>query len=406
MPNPYPWSKRIIEWTQGSTAYLSVVFTWHLPQAYQRAAHYAAAGYTVRAGGPAVALMPDYLASIAQIGGHVPAVHRHNPAATFTSRGCPRQCAFCPVPILEGDLVELTDWHPQPCVVDNNLLACSNAHFDRVVDRLKPLPHVDFTQGLDARFLTTHHAQRLAELRLHRIRLAWDRTRYENQVHTAIQRLRTAGIPKKTIRVYVIFGFHDSPDDALYRFNTLKRHWGIDPIPMRYQPLTGTKKNAYVDPGWTDRELRKMQSYWWRTRWYGSIPYEQFDPFKTPEDAVTIPEGYRSVREAAAITQTSRNTIYQWVYKDLLPHVRHEGHIYVDVDAVPACRQRDRISTKIPPPLPEDKLITIKQAHAISGIPVRTIHNYASTGQITAVQHGTIWYVSLENLQAITNTSN
>ena len=359
----------------------------------------------MRAGGPAVALMPDYLAAVAQVGGQVPeALPRHNPAATFTSRGCPRKCTFCPVPILEGDLVELSTWEPKPLVLDNNLTACSRAHFDRVIDKLLPLPHVDFTQGLDARFLTTHHAQRLAELNLHRVRIAWDRTQYEPSVYRAIQTLRAAGIPKRVIRVYVIFGFEDTPEDALYRFQTLKFQWGINPMPMRYQPLTGTEKNAYVDPNWTDYELRKMQKYWWRTRWYGAIPYEDFDPYKIQEDDVTIPDGYRPVREAAAITQTAKNTLYQWVAAGLLPHVKHNGHYYVQVEAVANCRQRDRISTNVPPPLPEDRLVTTNQAHAITGVPLRTITHYAKTQKIHAVKHNGVWYVSVEDLNALTPT--
>ena len=100
-------------------------------------------------------------------------------------------------------------------------------------------------QGLDARLLTDHHARRLAELDIHRVRLAWDHTRDEQAIHDAIQRLRRAGITKHAIGVYVLVGFDDTPDDAIYRCDTLKRKWGIDPRPMRYQPLDTIKKNSY-----------------------------------------------------------------------------------------------------------------------------------------------------------------
>lgn len=45
----------------------------------------------MRAGGPAVSLMPEMLADVAELGGEVDALPRHNPMATFTTRGCVRQ---------------------------------------------------------------------------------------------------------------------------------------------------------------------------------------------------------------------------------------------------------------------------------------------------------------------------
>jgi len=151
-------------------------------------------------------------------------------------------------------------------VCDDNLLACSRRHFDRVVDSLKGIREVDFCQGLDATLLTPHHAQRLAELHLYRVRLAWDDIRLESKVMDAVDLLLHAGIPMYKIRVYVLVGFDDSPEDARYRCETLKKR-GIRPNPMRYQPLDALRKNSYVAPGWTERQLRDFMRYWARQRW-------------------------------------------------------------------------------------------------------------------------------------------
>ena len=131
--------------------YLSVPFTWLLPEA--RAAAVAYSGPVRVGSGPAVDLMPDYLADVAQVGGEspIPPLAIHNPLATFTTRGCPNRCPFCAVPLIEGDLRELEDWPVRPIICDNNLLAASLKHFDKVIDRLKTLPWVDFNQGLEAR---------------------------------------------------------------------------------------------------------------------------------------------------------------------------------------------------------------------------------------------------------------
>lgn len=269
------WGNGLAEWIEVDTAYLSVPFTWSLPGAYQRACWLRAQGYLVRAGGPAVALMPGYLADVAEIGGKVDALPHHNPDATFTSRGCIRRCPFCAVPRIEGDLRELDDWPARAIVCDNNLLACSRRHFDRVIDRLKPLTGIDFNQGLDARLLTPYHAGRLAELDLYAVRLAWDDVGLADQFYDAWAMLRIAGIPARLIRVYVLIGFDDTPDDARHRLEAV-RGLGTRPNPMRYQPLDATRKNSYVAPGWTERLLRRYMKYWSRLRWYGQIPFDQW----------------------------------------------------------------------------------------------------------------------------------
>lgn len=269
------WTYHFAEWIEDNTAYLSVVFSWDLAAAYQRAVWLKQAGYNVKAGGPAVMLNPDYLSDIAKIGGDVNALPHHNPQATFTSRGCIRQCPFCAVPRIEGELVELDDWEPKPIVCDNNLLACSQRHFDTVIERLKTLHCVvDFNQGLDARLLTKYHAGRLAELDGH-IRLAWDWISMENTVMAALQKLAEAGIPRRNIGVYVLIGFQDTPEDALYRLQTLK-DLDIYPYPMRYQPLDAIRYNQYVGEHWTHRELSRFHRYWSTLRRFGGIPFAEY----------------------------------------------------------------------------------------------------------------------------------
>lgn len=264
-----------MEWTTGTDAFLSVVFTWDLPEAYQRAVWLRQMGYSIHAGGPACGLMPDYLADVAEVNGRaIPALERHNPLATFTSRGCIRRCPFCAVWRVEGKLRELDDWPLRPIVCDNNLLACSQAHFDRVVDRLKPLAGIDFNQGLDARLLTPYHAGRLAELDC-MVRLAFDSVGYEFQFMQAYEMLRAAGFPKKRIRVYVLVGFDDTPGDALYRLRTV-RALGIKPNPMRYNPLDTLQRDSYVGPGWTGSELTRYVRYWSNLRFFGAVPFELF----------------------------------------------------------------------------------------------------------------------------------
>jgi radical SAM superfamily enzyme YgiQ (UPF0313 family) len=101
------WPKDIVTWLEGNIAFVSVPFTWLLPAAYSRCVWYKQQGYTVRAGGPAVSLIPEYLADVAQVGGEVDALPRHNSEAGRSTTGCNRGCWFCAVPKTEGDLTEL-----------------------------------------------------------------------------------------------------------------------------------------------------------------------------------------------------------------------------------------------------------------------------------------------------------
>lgn len=272
---PSNWASGFIEWTEGNTAFLSVVFSWQLQEAYQRAVWWRQLGYEVKAGGPAVALNSSIISDVADIECILSALARHNPDATFTSRGCIRKCSFCAVPKIEGELVELDDWPIRPIVCDNNLLACSRKHFDSVIDKLKGVSDVDFNQGLDARLLTKYHAGRLAELKLKYVRLAWDHIKTENQFLESFQTLMNTGIPPSKIRVYVLFGFHDTPEDTLYRMKTIRKLKAL-PNPQRYQPLDAKNKNKYIDPNWTKRELKRYSRYWSRLKYWSHIPFEEW----------------------------------------------------------------------------------------------------------------------------------
>ena len=107
--NSSGWKRTLVEWGDDDTIYLSVVFSWQLQEAYQSAVWHRMNGFKIKVGGPAVELQPDFFVDVAdQVGSDYPdAVAKHNQNATFTSRGCVRQCKFCAVPKTEGHLVEL-----------------------------------------------------------------------------------------------------------------------------------------------------------------------------------------------------------------------------------------------------------------------------------------------------------
>jgi len=273
------WTKKLLEWTDRDRAYLSVVFTWQLPEAWSRCVWYKQQGYQVQVGGPAVALFPDYLKQVASVNGAViDALPRHNGEATRFSTGCINACPFCAVPVTEGALREHKG-EPRPIVCDNNLLACSRRHFDYVIDTLKPVKGVDMNQGLDCRLLSPYHVDRLRELRLYCIRFAWDHIKEEPRLMRAIGLCLKAGIPKSKIRVYVLVGYYDTPEDALYLMQTLKDMGLRKNSPMRFQEIKGDKalvKDSYLEPTWTEYEMKRFMHYWFRQAWVSNIPYDDW----------------------------------------------------------------------------------------------------------------------------------
>lgn len=264
------WKKGVVSWTKDQVLYLSVPFTWMLGKAEEIAKEHDG---KVVAGGPAVKLVGAPWADEVRDKAPRDVLKMHNPDATFTTRGCIRGCGFCAVPRIEGKFRELKRWKVRPVECSNNFLASSKVHIERVITSFLDLPWVDFNQGLDARIFTPWHAEQLARLKNPRVRFAFDYIGMESKVAHAIITGKKAGLSR--FSVYVLIGFRDTPDDALYRLK-LVRSWGVFPFPMRYQPLDCTEKNDYVGLGWDAETLEDMVYFYSRLVWFRGIKFEDY----------------------------------------------------------------------------------------------------------------------------------
>ncbi len=264
------WPKGLLIWEDETTRYISVPFTWLMPAAKQEIIQSQLFGdRKIRVGGPAVDLMPDYLAGIgADVGGSIPGVlQRFNPLATKTSTGCPLKCKFCSVPIVEGAMNELGEWPDLPIICDNNFLQCTQPHFDKVCDRLEKWGWADFNQGLDCRRLTDYHVERLKRIGKVQYRLALDNTKLKNLWQKAFDRLRAADIPRRSIGSYIIIGFDSGVEDAWDRCKWVDDN-GARPYPMWFHPLDSLERNvvtkAQADLGWNDYERRRIMQWFYQ----------------------------------------------------------------------------------------------------------------------------------------------
>jgi hypothetical protein len=257
----YQWRKGIVTWVKGNTLYISVPFTWLMDDAKKMKDKWK--GDCI-IGGSGLMSPSEYI--------ETEPILYHNPCATFTTRGCVNKCSFCAVPKLEGDLREIDNFRPAPLICDNNLLAASRKHIRKVVDSLKQFPFVDFNQGLEAKRFTPDVADMLGELNC-KVRFAFDYIGDESTVKKAIDLCKERST--KDIHVYCLIGFNDTPDDARNRLELI-RSWGVLPNPMRYQPLDTARKDSYVAPHWTDRQLTDMVRYYSRLIWLGHIPFYEY----------------------------------------------------------------------------------------------------------------------------------
>lgn len=265
------WPKTYSSWIENDTLYISIPFTWELPEIeatlIKRSFHYS----SIVVGGPAIYLMPDYFSAyeLVSVKREYPGIlQKINPLATRTTTGCPNKCKFCGVNIIEpGGFTELDDWPDLPILCDNNLLASSPSHFDKVMDRLVKWEGVDFNQGLDASLLTPYHARRIAELKHPMVRLSLDSYGERDIWSKAFECLLDNGVKKKQIRTYILIGFNDSPEMAWEQCNWI-REKGVVPNPQWFHELSALAKNQVTpkqkENGWTDRERVKIMRWFYK----------------------------------------------------------------------------------------------------------------------------------------------
>lgn len=206
--------------------HLSVTFTADLRKAESLAKSWSHVA-PVKIGGPAMG----------EAGGDFAPGMYLKPGYVITSRGCPNRCWFCSVWRREGETVRelpITDgWN----VLDDNLLACSDGHFEAVLAMLSRQKHrAEFTGGLEAARLTDWHVERLARLkpRLNQMFFAYDTPDDLEPLRRASYMLKEAGFTDHHMRCYVLIGYQkDTLSEAVRRFN-ITMDLGYMPMSMLY----------------------------------------------------------------------------------------------------------------------------------------------------------------------------
>ncbi len=276
------WTGGYAEWNDEDTAYLSIAFTWLLDHAYTRAVYLKSEGYRVRAGGPGLFTRKHYLDDVAEIGGDLPdAVTRHNPMATFASRGCPVGCWFCIVPKMEGkDFTMIDNFVVRPVLCDNNLSALPGDFQDHIVARYQTenVPLLDANSGFEPRTFTEEVFERWKPINKGPWRFAYDDQGDGPHVERVMKMLKGVSTHRK--RVYVLIGNEpfDSCMDRIYKVLS----WGGEPYAQPYMKLNALVKKPKVRFDWTLSLLRDVQRW---TNLYRFWRNTTFDEYLGPKKA-------------------------------------------------------------------------------------------------------------------------
>lgn len=211
--------------------FVSCTFTWDKKKAVELARAWAMNFRNVQVGGPAFN---------AHSGEFVPGRFVKE-GVTFTSRGCPKRCPWCLVPLREGKIRELKI-QPGYIVQDNNLLACSRGHIEKVFEMLAGQKRgAQFKGGLDIDYLQPWHIELLKKIKVAELWVSCDTMADMSKLDKAADLFSDFSIEKK--RCYVLIGYNGENQavaqercKAVYRKGLLpyaQLYRGVDAGPSR-----------------------------------------------------------------------------------------------------------------------------------------------------------------------------
>lgn len=269
------WIKGVAHWREGENAFISVAFTWRLPEARRVVDYYRALGCHVRVGGPAVFTQGKYIADIAEVGGSVPdAISRHNPLATRASRGCPVGCWFCTVPKMDGKIFTLLpDFPVRPILCDDNLSALPAAYQCHIIDRYRrfEIPLLDANSGFEPATFDRDVFERWRPILKGPWRFGFDEATEGENVARVFGILKD--IPPRRKQVYTMIG-HEPFAVCMDRIAKVIASGG-EPYAQPYMKLNALTRDPHIRHDWTAQKLRHVQR-WVNRRIWRKAPFDEY----------------------------------------------------------------------------------------------------------------------------------
>ena len=207
---------------QYDEAHISITFTWDIDKGGRLAEAWKTHARVVKVGGVAI----DGESTEPFVSG----MYLKN-GVTITSRGCPNSCSFC---IIKNDIIEFEDFPEGNIVQDNNLLACSDSHWRKVMKMLSTQKRIEIKGGLEPCRLTIEKARDLRKLDIASLWLACDSDNNIKQLKKSVDILKEVGFTNSHLYCYVLIGKEELRIRAV-------RESGAMPFAQLYQEPTRTQ---------------------------------------------------------------------------------------------------------------------------------------------------------------------
>lgn len=137
---------------------------------------------------------------------------------------------------------------------------------EKYFKRLKRMRIIDFNQGVDARLVTDKKMEKLAEINIRPLRIAFDHYSMKDTYSAAIRTAAKHGITD--LSNYLLYNFEDEPDDLFNRMKInvdLCEELGVTiySFPMKYHPIDDPDffdNRQYIGEHWNRKFIRSIQA--------------------------------------------------------------------------------------------------------------------------------------------------
>lgn len=137
--------------------------------------------------------------------------------------------------------------------------------YEKYRNKSPRLRYVDFNQGTDCRYVTEEIMQKMSEIPIRPLRIAFDYIGLKKQYVAAVRLAEKYGI--KELSNYILYNFQDKPEDLYERLRInidlcKELDIAIFSFPMKYIPLFGeeAKHREFTGKHWNKKFIRAIQS--------------------------------------------------------------------------------------------------------------------------------------------------
>lgn len=146
----------------------------------------------------------------------------------FLTRGCPNNCGFCIVSKKEGrksvKVADLSEWwngQKKIKLLDPNLLACKDK-IDLLIQLRDSKAKVDFTQGLDARFINDDVSTLLSQIKKEMVHFAFDFVENEKAIIKGLETYKKYNkVSSRENVIYILTNYNTTIDDDIHRIKVV-----------------------------------------------------------------------------------------------------------------------------------------------------------------------------------------